>query len=82
MSSCDSDTGPQKINFLTTQAKFEGQYFSNRRCEIVKKIFFVQQFDVFYSDELKNAYYTNTSKFYLYLKSKKKRFFLIFGRIG
>ena len=52
-------------------AKFEGQYFRNR-CKIVKKIMFVQQ--LYVSDELKNAYYTNTNKFYLYLKSKKMIF--------
>ena len=33
-----------KINFLTTQAKFEGQYFSNWRCEIVKKFFLCNNF--------------------------------------
>ena len=37
----------------------------------MKKLFFVQQLQVFYSDELKNAHYTNTNKFYLHLKSKK-----------
>ena len=46
-----------------------------------EKIIFVQQLHVFYSDELKNAYYANTNKFYLYLESKKT-IFLIFGRIG
>ena len=29
---------------------------------------------VFYSDELKNAYYTNKNKFYLHLKSKQMIF--------
>ena len=37
----------------------------------MKKTIFVQQLHVFYLDELKYAYYTNTNKFYLYLKSKK-----------
>ena len=40
----------------------------------MKKKIFVQQLQVFYSDELKNAYYTNTNKFYLYLRSKKMIF--------
>ena len=28
-----------KSKLLTARAKFEGQYFSNQRCEIVKKLF-------------------------------------------
>ena len=40
-----------------------------------EKIIFVQQLHVFYSDELKNAYYTNTNEFYLYFKSGKKKYF-------
>ena len=49
----------------------------------MKKILFVQQLQVFCSDELKNARYTNTHKFYLHLKSTcKKLFLLIFGRSG
>ena len=59
-SSCDCDIGSKKSTFLTTQGKFENQYFSNQRCEIVKKIIFAQPLHVFYSDELKNACYTNT----------------------
>ena len=43
-----------------------------------EKIIFVQQLNVLYSDELKNAYYTNTNKFYLYFKSSKKMIFLDF----
>ena len=40
----------------------------------MKKLFFVQQLYVFYSDELRNAYYTKTNKFCIYLKSKKMIF--------
>ena len=39
-----------------------------------EKIISVKQLYVFYSDELKNAYYANTNKFFLYLKSKKMIF--------
>ena len=39
MSSYDGDIFPKKMNFLTMQAKFDDQYFSNQRYEIVKKLF-------------------------------------------
>ena len=44
----------------------------------MKKLLFVQQLQVFCLDELKNAYCTNTHKFYLHLKSKKNIFFVDF----
>ena len=42
-----------------------------------RSFFFLLGHLVFYSDELKNAYYTNTNKFYLYLKSKKMIFLIL-----
>ena len=43
----------------------------------MKKILFVQQIQVFCSDKLKNAYYTNTLKFYLHLKSTCKKIIFV-----
>ena len=34
----------KKINFLTTRAMVEGQYFSNCRCETMKKLFLCNNF--------------------------------------